>query len=1307
MRRLLLFPIFLLALCCMQTVHAQVSSYTFTPVAGTYTPITGGTSPTFTGDGTNPIPDEGITNAVPIGFSFTFSGAPYTAVGISTNGFISFGAALTTWGFTNNLSTGPAGSTTARPLAAPLWDDMDVQATTNIQYLTVGSSPNKVFIVQWSNVKWNFGATAGTMDFQVRLYETTNVVEFVYNQLGGALNAATASIGLAAGATGSGNFLSLNNATAAPTTSSTVSTNTISAKPATGQIYRFTPPSCSAPSVTASAVSHNSATFNWPAASGATSYEYFVSTSATPPASGTNTTLLTYTASGLSPVTQYYFHIRSSCGAAFSSWATTPFKTSFDCSTAESISACLVSKTVSLSGAGQYNVTACGFNTPGNEKLYTFTAPTTGIYTLNITAANGNYIDYFIKAASGGCGESGWTCIDDNNAIGTDPMGTLTGGVTYFLLLDAEDNTVTATHTFEITCPAATPPSCTTLTSPANGATNVPMPPVLTWDAAPGATTYNVYFGTTNPPTTLLGSTTGTTATINGTVGGTTYYWYIAPANTAGEATGCASGTFSFTTPAPPVNDTICGAIALTLGGPQDCKNTVNASAAGDPVPSCSAANNTVWYTYTPATTGTVVVRTEIPGASTAPLDGWLVFYTATGSCPTLALTQLGDCTEFGITAGAVDSITSPVLTAGVTYYIMIDGFSGSAGDFCISLLAPPPPPPCVTNIAPANGATGVTSVSAGIALSWNAAAGATSYDVYFGTTPTPPLIGNTPSTTVNITGTSYNTTYYWYIAPRNVGGAATGCISNLTSFTTENPTNCIPSYTTGCSANDTLGYFSLKGASGTVIYNNRSPRCFASPNSYNDYTGTFPAVTLVRNESFSGFMQAGDPNDWVTMWIDGNDNGYFEDNERVMNNLSVGTTRKLYGLYIPSTTQLGMHRLRVRLIYSSTKPAAATHPCNPYQYGTTEDYMVNITNVGGGRSVSVGSPGNCIDIGATTIDALSNNNGSLPVFFLDSANNYVCAVYPNGNNFNQVLPSVYVHNGPVRQDVSGRYYLDRNISIAVDSQATAPYNLRYFFLNSELNALIAQPGSGVTSMLDLNMTKTTGNDCVTQYVQQSPTLVVPTGFGSLGGDRFLDFTGLTSFSRFFLHGGAAVLLPVTLTELRGEVTGNSNTLYWATAQEQNNRKFVIERSADGVNFTAIGEEASKALNGTSSTPLSYTFVDASPLNGKAYYRLRLIDRNDRQTLSQIVTLLRGKGKFEIVDVRPNPTTGTLYFNLVGSSTGATVVVRSMNGTQVLRKQFTQPSNFSIDMSGLAGGLYILEATDRNGEKAVFKISKQ
>jgi endo-1,4-beta-xylanase len=80
---------------------------------------------------------------------------------------------------------------------------------------------------------------------------------------------------------------------------------------------------------------------------------------------------------------------------------------------------------------------------------------------------------------------------------------------------------------------------------------------------------------------------------------------------------------------------------------------------------------------------------------------------------------------------------------------------------------------------APANGATGVNTTTD---LSWSAGSGATSHDVYFGTTSPGTYRGNQATTTYDTGTMAANTTYYWRIDEKN-GTGTTTC--NVWSFTT------------------------------------------------------------------------------------------------------------------------------------------------------------------------------------------------------------------------------------------------------------------------------------------------------------------------------------------------------------------------------------------------------------------------------------------------------------------------------------------------------------------------------------------
>ncbi|MFC5269294.1 T9SS type A sorting domain-containing protein [Adhaeribacter terreus] len=212
-----------------------VSAYNFAASSGTFTPL--GATATQVPD---LVDDEVVSTAIPIGFTFNYAGTNYTSVYATDNGILSFNPS-TIPAYTNDPSGSPSGT---RPLIAPLWDDHAGYVVDGAEaaYETTGAAGSRVFTFEWKNWAWDYFAPAGVITFQAKLYEATGKIEFHYRQETTPANSASATIGLVGTANGPGNFLTLNNASATPTASSTFATTNISTKPATGQIYTFTKP---------------------------------------------------------------------------------------------------------------------------------------------------------------------------------------------------------------------------------------------------------------------------------------------------------------------------------------------------------------------------------------------------------------------------------------------------------------------------------------------------------------------------------------------------------------------------------------------------------------------------------------------------------------------------------------------------------------------------------------------------------------------------------------------------------------------------------------------------------------------------------------------------------------------------------------------------------------------------------------------------------------------------------------------------------------------------------------------------------
>ncbi len=264
-------------------------------------------------------------------------------------------------------------------------------------------------------------------------------------------------------------------------------------------------------------------------------------------------------------------------------------------------------------------------------------------------------------------------------------------------------------------------PPAPVLTSPANRATGLTLSQSLVWQAATGATSYNVYFGTSSPPPLVAAQTTGTTYNPGALSGGATYYWSVTALNAYGSA---GSAVWSFSTAGSPP-------AAPSLTSPANGATGV------------AATPTLIWQASTGATSYNVYFGSVYP--------------------PALA-------TQTGATA-----YSPGTLSAGVTYYWSVTALnaSGSAASAIWSFTTAPPvetPPGVPILVVPVNGATGVT---ASPTLGWLAAAGATSYNVYFGTASPPPLVTQTAGTTY-VPGTLIpGVPYYWSITAVNAYGSA------------------------------------------------------------------------------------------------------------------------------------------------------------------------------------------------------------------------------------------------------------------------------------------------------------------------------------------------------------------------------------------------------------------------------------------------------------------------------------------------------------------------------------------------------
>jgi hypothetical protein len=384
--------------------------------------------------------------------------------------------------------------------------------------------------------------------------------------------------------------------------------------------------------------------------------------------------------------------------------------------------------------------------------------------------------------------------------------------------------------------------------NPTNHQTNVSIIADLSWtggDPDPGdIVTYDVYFGTTTPPTTKISANHSSASYDPGTMSyNTKYYWKIVAwdnhgASTAGpiwDFTTCINGPPYIPSNPDPANGTtdvpVNSDLSWTGGDPNSGDIVTYDVYFGITSPPPSVAYSQSATTYDPGTMLSFttyywkIVAWDNHGASTeGPIWHFTTLYvpnnppyTPYDPIPSNHATDVNINTDLGWTGGdpdPYDTVTYSVyfgttnppqivvsnqsittydpgtLNHATTYYWRIvawDNHGASASSPIWDFTTHNDPPNIPTSPNPANHAAGV-SVNAD--LSWTGGdpnpGDTVTYDVYFGTTSPPPLVSSGQSGTTYDPGTmNYNTQYYWKIVAHDNHGAST--TGPIWDFTTEN----------------------------------------------------------------------------------------------------------------------------------------------------------------------------------------------------------------------------------------------------------------------------------------------------------------------------------------------------------------------------------------------------------------------------------------------------------------------------------------------------------------------------------------
>lgn len=203
---------------------------------------------------------------------------------------------------------------------------------------------------------------------------------------------------------------------------------------------------------------------------------------------------------------------------------------------------------------------------------------------------------------------------------------------------------------------------------------------------------------------------------------------------------------------------------------------------------------------------------------------------------------------------------------------------------------------------------------------------------------------------------------------------------------------------------------------------------------------------------------------------------------------------------------------------------------------------------------------------------------------------------------------------------------------------------------------------------------------------------------------RIIEYNGSAApvYSTQYLEGQFSVgsPLPVTWLYFRAQTEPGQIRLDWATAIEDQNHQFVIER--------AQGQGAYEAIDsipgaGNSSSVQQYSYTDRANLQGQIRYRLRQVDIDGRFSYSQEL-LVQLSNSSSSIRLYPNPARDLVKIAGLKPGENCTVSVFDMRGQRLLQQSLQAAQ--TVNISHLPTGQYLLRVL-RGDKVETIKLIKQ
>lgn len=162
--------------------------------------------------------------------------------------------------------------------------------------------------------------------------------------------------------------------------------------------------------------------------------------------------------------------------------------------------------------------------------------------------------------------------------------------------------------------------------------------------------------------------------------------------------------------------------------------------------------------------------------------------------------------------------------------------------------------------------------------------------------------------------------------------------------------------------------------------------------------------------------------------------------------------------------------------------------------------------------------------------------------------------------------------------------------------------------------------------------------------------------------------------------------MPVTLHSFSGNLMQDGRVrLFWEVSNEDKFNRYEIQHSTNGTDFTDLGNV--KAANKS-----AYTFFHNTPVPGRNYYRLKLVDMDGKFSFSNIIIVTAAKNDKDVL-LFPNPVKNQATLSVPGKYMTTPASVYDNTGRKVMSFIITR-SDFLLDCSTLQKGVYFIRLSD-------------